>query len=174
MVVQNLKTINQRLTMMTNNPNKVKFRKEFATYLLELTKLTGIDINSEVLSSLDEVERIRRNTNVLANANTTNFVIKFSDKNSDKFSKFIKSLKKANSHPVYVWTQSANLFGLYKADSIDAIDFAFPFDVNTSGIVNFLAEDLNDELLFDFYHDPQNQEMLEVELKGKHWPSIIY
>jgi hypothetical protein len=172
MVVQNFTMINQRLTTMTNNPNRVKFRKDFATYLLELKKLTCMDIDGAVLSSLDEVERIRKNTNIATKGN--NFIIKFADKNSDRFREFIKNLGKANSHPVYVWTQSANLFGLYKADSINAINFAFPFDINTSGIVTFLAEDLNDELLLDFYYDSQNQEMLEVELKGRYWSSIIY
>jgi hypothetical protein len=152
--------------------NRVKFRKDFATYLLELKKLTGTNIDSAMLCSLDEVERIRKNTDIATNSN--NFIINFGDKNSDRFEKFIKNLGKANSHPVYVWTQSANLFGLYKADSISAIDFAFSFDINTSGIVTFLTEDLNDELLLDFYYDSQNQEMLEVELKGRNWSSITF
>jgi hypothetical protein len=58
--------------------------------------------------------------------------------------------------------------------SIEAIDFTFPFDISPEGIVEFVTEDLSNELLLDYYQDSDDREMLEVEWQGKDWHSISF
>jgi hypothetical protein len=160
--------------MMTNMRQKIQFKKNLPSYLIELKKLTGIDVNSESLSSVEDVESIRKKASALGSAKTTKFVMDFEEKNSERFKNFIENLFRSNNGPIYLWTSRSNLCGLYKLDSIRMVDFSFPFDLNPEGIVVFLAEDTSNKLLLDFSVDSQGQEILEVELQGKNWPLVKY
>lgn len=158
---------------MTNtSKNTYYIKRNLPFYVDELRCFAGANIDTKSLSSIEEVENIRKKSLPLNELQATKNVVKFSEKNSDRFKRFIENLREANSNPVYIWLHSSNLHGLLKVDSIDAIDFSFPFNVNSDGIVVFLTSDFSDRLLLDFYHDCEGQEMLEVELKGKHWSSI--
>jgi hypothetical protein len=153
--------------------DKLALRKSLPEYLLELKQITGREIKSESLCSIENLEIIREaSSTVLQGTSTKKFVIQFDEKNSNKFKDFIVSLGKANRNPVYVWTKRSNLHGLCKIDVINSIDFSFPFDINPDGIIVFLTEDLNDKLLLDFYRDSEEREMLGIELQGKHWTSV--
>ena len=153
---------------------KIEYKKNLAPYLSELRRLTGTDVSSESLISVEDTEKIRQKWLYLKDTNTNKIVIDFSEKNSERFKKFITNLNKANSSPVYIWTEKSNMCGLYKAASIDAINFDFPFDISPDGIFVFVTEDLENELLLDYYYDSGDREMLEIEWQGKHWHSVSY
>jgi hypothetical protein len=174
MIVQNYITISQRLIMMTKIQNEIQFKKNLSAYLLELKSLTGKTVSSESLSSINEVERIRNEASILENYDISRFTIDFKDKSEERFKNFIIALSNSNKSSVYIWTNRSNFCGLYKIPSIKMFDFSFPFDVNPDGLVVFLSEDINDQLLLDFSYDSKGQEVLEVELKGRHWPFIKY
>jgi hypothetical protein len=159
---------------MTKVSHKIYLQKNLPFYLAELKQFTGINVDSKSLSSIEEVERIREQSLVLNDLKMSRFSMRFSDRNSEQFKKFIESLKKANSNSIYIWLYGSNLHGLFKVASIDVINFSFPFNVNQDGIVIFLASDFNDKLLLDFYCDSEDQEILEIELRGKHWSSIPF
>lgn len=157
--------------MYTRNQNQIRDKSGFAIYLLELKKLTGVDINGDLLLT-EDIEEIREKSSALADKEGTRFIVDFSEKDTEQFRNFVRNLNKANDAPVYVWTNSANSYGLYKATSINSIDFSFSFDVNPDGIIVLLTEDLNDRLLLDFYRNSEGREILELELYGKHWKFI--
>lgn len=160
---------------MTKISNKAELKRNLSSYLLELKQITGIDVDSKSLSPIEDVEKLREQVSVLAVLNKTRFVISFSKKNSEQFGKFVVNLGKSNSNSIYIWTNRANFCGLYEVASINAVDFSFPFDVNPDGIVVFVTSDFSDKLLLDFYDDAEKQEeMIEVELQGKHWPFISF
>lgn len=159
---------------MAKIPNKAELKRNLPSYLLELKQITGLDVDSKSLSPIEDVEKLREKASVLADLDKNRLIISFSEKNSKQFRKFVVNLSKSNSNSVYIWTNRANLYGLYKVASIDAIDFSFPFDVNSDGIIVFLTSDLSDKLLLDFYYDSEYQEMIEVELQGKHWSLIPF
>lgn len=159
---------------MTKIPTKAELKRNLSSYLLELKQITGRDVDSKSLSSIEDVEELREKASVLANLDKVRFVINFSEKNSEQFKKFIENLGRSNSNSIYIWTNRANLYGLYKVASIDAIDFSFSFDVNPDGIIVFLTSDLSDKLLFDFSYDSEDREIIEVELQGKHWPFVPF
>ena len=158
---------------MTNTSEDIFYTKRNLTfYMDELRSFTGVNIDAKSLSSIKEAENIREKSLSLNKLQATKNVIKFDEKNDERFKRFVINLREANSNPIYIWLHGSNLHGLLKVNSIADIDFSFPFNVNSDGIVVFLTSDFSDRLLLDFYHDSEGQEMLEVELKGKHWSSI--
>jgi hypothetical protein len=160
--------------MMANIHNKIAFKRNLVPYLLELKQLTGIDVSGESLISVENTDKIRQEWLPLKKADKNKFIISFSEKTSERFKTFIANLSKANNSLVYIWTEKSNICGLYKVASIEAINFAFPFNLSPDGIVVFLTEDLSNRLLLDYYQDSDDQEMLEVEWQGKDWHSIAF
>jgi hypothetical protein len=158
---------------MTDISNKLALRKSLTEYLLELKQITGENVKTDSLSSVESLERIREaSLAVFQNMNKSKFIVRFDEKDSKKFKDFIANLSKANSSSVYIWTNRANLHGLCKIASINSIDFSFPFNINPDGVIVFLTEDLKDKLLLDFYRDSKEQEILEIELQGENWASV--
>ena len=153
---------------------KIQFKLNIKAYLAELKELTGVDVSPQSLSSLEEMEEIRKKSLHLKNTDKIKYIANFSIKDSDRFRKFIANLNKANNSSVYTWTEKANTCGLYKAASINAIDFSFEFNLNTEGIVVFTTEDSNNKLLLDFYRDSKEQETIEIEVTGKDWYSVSF
>jgi hypothetical protein len=160
--------------MMTKLQEKNQLKRLLPSYLSELKALTGLDIDSESLSSIEDTEKIRNEASSIENTDINKFAIDFEEKNSERFKKFVASLNEANSSPVYIWTNRSNFCGLHKINSINMIDFSFPFEINQEGIIVFLTEDINDKLLLDFSCNSKDQEVLEVELQGKNWALIHY
>ena len=159
---------------MTNIRQKIEYKKNLAPYLLELKQLTRTDVSSESLISIEDTEKILKESLHLKNADRNNFILDFSEKNSERFKKFIANLSRANNISVYIWMPKSNMCGLYKANSLNTIDFSFPFNINSEGIIEFFTEDLKNELLFDYYYDADDREMLEIEWQGEHWNSVSY
>ena len=153
---------------------KIQFKLNIKAYLAELKELAGVEITPKSLSSLEEMEEIRKRSLHLKDIDEIEYTANFSVKNSYRFKKFIANLSKANNSPVYIWTERANSCGLYKAASINAIDFTFGFELNTEGIIAFTTEDTNNELLLDFYRDSKERETIEIEVKGKDWHSVSF
>ena len=160
--------------MTDNINNKIQFQNNIDSYLLEIEELTGTDITPGLLSSIEDMEKIREKSSALKDLDKLNFVMKFELKNSDRFRQFIANLNKVNNSPVYIWTEKSNVCGLYKVSSINAVDFSFKFDINDEGMVIFLTENCQDRLLLDFYKDRIDKEMLNLEVKGKHWYSVPF
>ena len=156
------------------NSSKIQYKRSIASYLQELKELTGKDIDPISLCSLEEIEEIRQKSLPIKDANKVEFTMKFVEKSSERFRNFIASLDKANNSSVYVWTDKSNVCGLYRVNSINAINFSFAFDVNTNGIVVFLTDDFEDKLLLDFYRDSKEEEMLEVVIQGRNWSKISF
>ena len=88
---------------MTKDSHKIYFKKNLPFYLAELKQFTGINVDSKSLSSIEEVEKVREQSLVLNDLKMSSFSMRFSDRNSEQFKKFIESLKKANSNSIYIW-----------------------------------------------------------------------
>lgn len=143
-------------------------------YILELKEFTGININSELLSSTKDMEEIRQKSMILKNKPEKTFSISFEEKSSLKFKDFVRKLYILNDSPVYIWTKKSNIHGLYKAKSINSLNYSFTFDVNVEGIVVFLTENLEDKIILDYYKDNYGKKLLDITLKGQQWSSISY
>jgi hypothetical protein len=161
--------------MMSEISQKIQFKRNLAKYLDELKMLTGKDISPKELTSIEEVGHVRAASMAALKGNgKARFAIAFDERTSDRFRNFVLSLRNANSRPVYIWTDRSDSCGLYKVESIDQVNFAFPFDINSNGVVTFRTEDFSDKLLLDFSEDDLGERILEVELTGKHWSLVQY
>lgn len=156
------------------NKNYIQFKKNIDGYILELKKFTGIDIEPEFLSSIEDMEKIRRKSSSLKNNREKTFTIQFEEKNTKKFIDFVAKLYCCNSNPVYVWTEKTNKCGLFKIDSVLKFNFSFEFDINCEGIVVLLTENLCDKLILDYYENYTNEKLLDVTLQGRNWYSVAY
>jgi hypothetical protein len=153
---------------------RIQFKRNLPEYLQELKPLIGREISPEDLTPVEQVEQIRAESiAALKGSNTTKFVIDFEERRSERFQDFVYALSNVNRSPVYIWTDRSDACGLYKAESIDKVEFSFPFDIDSNGLFTFLTEDFNDKLLLDFYEDA-GKEILEIETTGKHWSLIRY
>lgn len=156
------------------NKKSIEYRQHIKSYLSELTLLINQEINEIDLSSLLEVEDVRRKASSLNDFPISKFVIPFNDKATGKFRSFIEALYQANDSEVYIWTKRTNVCGLYKIESIRNINIDFPFEINDEGILVFLSADFKDKLLLDFSLDSNGNKILEVEMQGQNWSDINY
>lgn len=160
---------------MTNDiKTKLEYKNNITSYLRELGMLSNRIIKESDLSSMSEINEVRVQSSNLANLPIFKFKINFTELTSKQFSEYIYSLYEINSAQVYLWTNKTNICGLYKANNIKEVDFSFPYDINSEGIIVFLSENLKDKLLLDFSTDVSGTKVVEIESQGLSWPNIKY
>jgi hypothetical protein len=143
-------------------------------YLGELSALTGRSVKADELGDLEQVVALRAAAQKLLEDAPAQFEISFSDRTSERFKRFLKSLAAANPSSVYLWTPDSIDCGVLLVPSLDAINFAFDFNINDDGILSFTTSDLNDRLLLDFSSTPAGEQVMTVETQGPHWARAIY
>ena len=160
--------------MNTERKRKIQLKTNIVAYLSQLKQLTRINVVSEDLLSLSETAEITKRSSHLEKLDKICFTTNFEFKNSERFKRFITNLSKANNSLVYIWLEKTNYCGLYKAASINDIDFSFRFDLDPNGIIVFMTEDLNNRLLLDFYRDWEERETIEIKIQGKQWYCVAF
>ena len=154
---------------------KLKYLNDIEPHLLELETFANKTVNRCDLSSIEEVEEVRaRLISDLKNLPTKSFEINFSEKDGVRFDAYIQGLYNSNREAVYIWTKGTNSCGLYKVDSIKSVNFSFPFEINTDGMLQFLSVDVKDNLLLDFDIDDAGEKLIEVEVQGLNWINVKY
>lgn len=160
-----LTTRQQRMLQISNSKS----------YLEELYALTGQVALTEALGDLGQiVELCQRVKDFCARHEATKVCdIPFSDKNSERFNKFIHALHNTNSSPVYVWTPKSIYCGAILIKSLDVINFQFESSVIDGEIISFITSDFNDALILDLSSE-DNGYHIEIETRGVHWKNIAY
>jgi hypothetical protein len=158
---------------MINDLRKQReMRKAFLSYSSKIELLTGSKLNQGKLLDIEKSEDFRKKSNLYLSDKTFKTVVNFSEKLNEKFKALIEKLHNANPSPIYIWLEDSNTQGLYKVCSLKSIDFSFPFNIDTNGVIVFRTEDLNEKMLMDFFYDDDGEEMLEIELQGNNWPQL--
>lgn len=158
---------------MMNSANRA-YKANITAYLAELSTLSNQTVSADDLSCMNEVENIRATISDLKKLPISKFNIPFPEKENARFRNYIHNLYESCSEKVYIWTSKTNSCGLYKIDNIDAVNFSFPFNLNTQGVVVFLSENIKNKLLLDFYIDSSGEKIIEVESQGLQWGAIKY
>lgn len=143
-------------------------------YLEELGVLTGRSVQADELGSLAEAAAMRMAAQRAAAQSPTPCEIKFSERRSERFRKFLRSLTDANPSSVHVWTPRTIDCGALLVPSLGAIKFDFEFGINDEGILVFTTSDLADKLLLDFSSTPAGEQVLTVETEGPNWARVVY
>jgi hypothetical protein len=164
----------------TNNPDtfnlsrRLRQRLHLKKYLEELSALTGRSVQADELGNLEQAAAMRVAAQKFITQPFARYEIKFSDKSSERFRKFLQRLTEANPSSVYVWTEHTIDCGALLVASLAAIRFDFDFAINDEGILVFTTSDLADKLLLDFSSTPAGEQVMTVETQGPNWASAIY
>lgn len=143
-------------------------------YLDELSALTGRFVQADELGDLEQVAALRMAAQRFLEDAPAQFEIRFSDRTSERFKKFLQSLTDANPASVYLWTPDTIDCGVLLVPSLGAIKFDFDFTINDDGILSFTTSDLSDRLLLDFSSTPAGEQVMTVETQGPNWGSAVY
>jgi hypothetical protein len=149
-------------------------RLNLKMYLHELGVLTGRSVRADELGTIEQAAALRVAAKRLLEQPSIRFGIKFSDRLSDRFKRFLQSLMETNRSPIYVWTPRTIDCGALLVPALDAIRFDFDFTINKEGILVFATSDFNDRLLLDFSCTHSGDQVMEVEIQGSNWARAVY
>lgn len=154
--------------------DRLRQKLHMKRYLEELSALTGRSVQADELGSLEQAAAMRMAAQKYVAQPFARYEIKFSDRSSERFRKFLQRLTDANPSSVYVWTEHTIDCGALLVASLAAIKFDFDFVINDEGILAFTTSDLADKLLLDFSSTPAGEQVMTVETQGPNWASVAY
>lgn len=154
--------------------DRLRQKLHLKRYLEELGALTGRSVQADELGSVEQAAAMRMAAQRADAQSSARCEIRFSDRSSERFRKFLQSLTDANPSPVYVWTPRTIDCGALLVPSLDAIKFDFDFAINDEGILAFTTSDLGDSLLLDFSSTPTGGQVMTVETQGPSWARAVY
>ncbi len=143
-------------------------------YLQVLSILTNRAVKKEDLTSLEKSLEIIAKHEYIRTLPNMKFEIGFEGRSSDQFKNFIRNLEKTKQSPIFIWSKGANSCGLLQVSSLFEINFEFEYEIDGNGVFVFTSDDLQDELLIDFYENNEEQRMMKIEVYGHLWSKIIY
>lgn len=152
---------------MNDRMQRVRRYLKMPVYLKELAVLVGRPVREEELSSLEQMESVRRKPGSIPKE-CYSIEIPFAAKSDQKFEKYTKQLTTLNPAPLYIWTDRSNDCGLLKVNSLSQIVFSFPFDLNMDGIISIVTSDLADSMVLD-WSEEYGKKILVVETHGIQW-----
>src|SRR5262249_51866808 len=145
---------------------RLEYRRDRPRHLAELGILLGREVFTSDLISVEETEAIRQRSIKVVREPGAKWEIPFREKSEPRFARFIAGLAAANGAGVYVWTPTSRTCGLIRPMPLSVVGFGFPFSMSPDGILSIVTEDLADKLLLDYFRDDQDEERLEIEVKG--------
>lgn len=138
-------------------------------YLRELSVLLGRQVTAEELSLPSLAAEIAAQSKSLMTQPSSTFTIPFTELSQSRFRLFIENLAARLSMPVMLFTPASRQCGFIQVPSINHINYQFPFDINSDGILSFIASDLSNRLLFDFFKSSSGVETVQIEIEGVAW-----
>lgn len=171
MTGQNCKAINPKLTtnMTTDRQREIRKRINLNSYLKQLSAFAGRDVRAEELTSLEFMEKYRRDVEAIPKTPNIKLELSFEARKSPRFYSFIDQLRNLNHNPVYLWTSLSNDCGLLQLSGVSKVDFAFPFEITPEGVLVISTADGKDRMLLDFSEEIPGNQSLEIELRGLNW-----
>lgn len=161
--------------MSTNVTRRLAYKRDLKPYLDQLNALVNCKVVESDLLSLEETDSIREKSKLMLDVSKVRkFRIDFSEKSGKRFKDFIQCLSEGNSRPLYIWLNYSNSCGLYQLDSIFKFNFDFDYLTVHQGIISLLTNDMSENMILDFFEDSSGEQVVEIELTGKNWPSCIY
>lgn len=154
---------------MTDRHERFTYLRELPRYLTELSVLLGRPVSASDLVPLHESEAIRAAHRAVSRMPLSRAEFSFGVLRSERFREFIARLRRTNPSDVYVWTPASDACGLFRAESLDTLNWSFPFEINREGILVFFPSDHADEMVLDFSRGDDGREVVEIDLLGPHW-----
>jgi hypothetical protein len=157
---------------MNNRQLEIRKRLNLREYLKELELFAGRKVEEKELTSLQFMEEFREQVKAIPISPSVKFALAFEQLQSPEFASLVKQLYEKNMAPVYLWTSRTNDCGLFKVNDVTNINFKFPFDVNSDGILTIVTTDAQDRMLLDFNEEEKVGKTLEIEIRGQNWVKV--
>jgi hypothetical protein len=157
---------------MNERRARFEYLANIKRYLAELSVLLGRPITSEELLGLDATgEILTRSKNTMREGHRV-AEIPFSERTGASFAAYVAALQVANTSGVFLWTPRASACGLPRPIGLSALNWGFPFDIYTEGILSVIAVDMRDRLVIDFSREAEDREVLQIEAEGVGWARV--
>lgn len=154
---------------------RLAYKRNIQSHLSQLSHLTNREVTEGDLLPLETTHSIREQSKRLLNSSSLHkFKIRFPEKLDGRFTTFVRNLHALNSSPVYIWIEHTNTCGLLEIGSIAEFNFKFEYSVSPQGIISLLTKDMTDNMVLDFFEDSSHEQLIEIELVGRSWPSCRY
>ncbi len=160
--------------MGSNIGRRLEYKQNIREHLIELSKLVGRPVTEAELIPLEAISRADDALQALSQKRKRTFEIEFEEKTSDRFGAFVEGLFRLNPGAIYVWTPKAMICGVLRVSSLRSICFDFEFSINPDGILDLVACDFKDKVLFDFYVNDAGRQALEIVTTGDNWSDVVY
>lgn len=148
---------------------KLAYQAAIEPYLAQLTELTHQKVTADCLTSLKEVESIRKNSTGLNFLEKKAYWFSPSELSSEKFKSYVKCLEATNPSPVGVWLEGTKACGLFYIRGISELNFQFRFPLIPDGIFKLITADARDSLLLDFDFDE-----VQMVIQGNSWTAVKF
>lgn len=147
----------------TEQKRRRLYGKQFLhEYLKELNALTNIQIEKDMLLSIEETDKLGKVSHEMSYKSQ----IFFHEK--DKLLIFIGQLIKLKNGMCYLWISYSNDCGILKLNSLNDFNVNFNFEDEHAGLIAIIMEDLSNELILDYFED-NGEYYLDIETYGKEW-----
>ncbi len=146
---------------------KLAYQAAIEPYLAQLTELTNQKVTADCLTSIKEVESIRKNSTGLNFLEKKAYWFSPSELFSEKFKSYVKCLEATNPSPVGVWLEGTKACGLFYIRGVSELNFQFRFSLVPDGIFKLITADARDSLLLDFDFDE-----VQMVIQGYSWTAV--
>ncbi|MBC3879961.1 hypothetical protein H8K35_06510 [Undibacterium sp. LX40W] len=157
---------------MTTTKNNGSER--LAQYYTQLQNLVKDKLAVPDLLSFADIGALRDKVKSIEVISKKVYQLPFCEKSSPRFEKFVLSLARAQNESVLIWTELSNEFGPAKLKSLLDVDFDFPFGTLPEGIVVIVNQSGSGKILLDWEVDPDEGQMLTLEVLGDKWTNIEF
>lgn len=148
-------------------------RDEIGFYLKELATLLGRNVTESELGSPTSVRNLAKRSDRLVFAPSAVWQVPFQTKHSEEVRGILRRIEDVNRDRVLLLTPRSRSCGSIVVQSVGALNLDFPFSLNPEGIFTLVAEDACNRLVFDFFRDENGVEVLELEIQGAAWTSVV-
>ena len=154
--------------LVNKNQGKVYLPK----YLTELNALFKCAVSINNLLSLQDSENLKDNSIIaMKGCVPIKKIVPFDDKKTLEV--YIKKLVHSYNKEIYVFTDYSKYCGVASVSKLECFNTSFKYEDEHAGIVSMLTKELGNNLVLDFFEDEDGIRMLELEVTGQLWSSLI-
>jgi len=161
---------------MSSHGNSSALQRKIALRrcLRQLSILTGRTVGAGELGAPEEACMVREVIGGSLASPQIAFEVPFADKHRESFLEYLRGITRGNASAIHIWTPDTIVCGILTVPSLLSLRWDFPFDINPEGILSFVASDLRDRLVVDFFYGDEHEERLRLEVFGDRWSRVPY
>jgi hypothetical protein len=145
-----LKMTNQKHIMENSEQKRRRImgKQFFPMFMKFLNEILTIEITSEHLLSIVETDHFYSQIDYQKEADIKETML-FSDR--ERIKQILKKQSIDFGEKYILWIKESNDCGAVKLNSLNSINFGFPYEVSSNGVITITQVDYKYQILLDFY-----------------------